>query len=83
MTKVEKHANYVLDHTDMAVMAYHEQDSDSLTVCKNCNYPEFMGLAAYLIWSAHTESGAPLEKIGEDLNKAVKLLKEVNGGENE
>lgn len=77
MTKIEKHADYVLDHTDMALMAYHEQDSDSLTVCANCDYPEFMGLAAYLIWNAHTESGTPLEKIGEDLNAAVKLLTEM------
>lgn len=84
MTGVEKHADYVLDHTDMAVIAYHEQDSDSLTVCTNCDYPEFICAAAFLIWDAHTEKGVPLEKIGKDLNRAVKLLlEEVNGGENE
>ncbi len=77
MTKVEKHADYVIDHTDMAVMAYHEQDSDDLAVCVSCDYPEFIGLAAYLIWNAHTENGVPLEKIGEDLNAAVKLLTEM------
>jgi hypothetical protein len=82
MTKVEKHANYVLDHADMAVMAYHEQDSDNLTVCKNCDYFEYIGLVAHLIWSAQ-ESGAPLAQVEEDLNKAIKLMKEVNGGENE
>ena len=33
MTKVEKHAEYVMDHTDMAVMAYLEKGSNDLTVC--------------------------------------------------
>jgi hypothetical protein len=82
MTEVEKHANYVGSHTDRAVMAYQEQDSDSLTVGINCDYHEFIALVAYLIWNVH-EKGAPLEKIGEDLNKAIKLLKEMQGGENE
>jgi hypothetical protein len=82
MTEVEKHADYVMDHTEMAVMAFHEQDSDSLAVSTNCDYPEFIALVAYLIWNAQ-ENGAPLEKIGEDLNKAIKLLEEINGGENE
>jgi hypothetical protein len=82
MTELEKRADYIIDHTDMVVMAYHEQDSDSLTVCKNCDYPEYIGLVAYLIWSAQ-ENGAPLAQVEEDLNKAIKLMKEVNGGENE
>lgn len=84
MTKVEKHADYVLDHTDMTVMAYLEQGSDKLAVFTYCDYPEFISALAYLIWDAHTrENGVPLEKIGDDLNNAIKLLKEVNGGENE
>ena len=77
MTKVEKHADYVIDHTDMAVMAYHEQDSDDLAVCVNSDYSEFIGAVAFLIWNAHTERGIPLTKIGEDLNQAVKLLTET------
>lgn len=77
MTKVEKHADYVIDHTDMAVMAYHERDSDDLTVCVSCDYPELIALVSYIIWNAHTENGAPLEKIGEDLNAAVKILTEM------
>ena len=74
MTKVEKHADYVMDHTDMTVMAYREQGSDNLAVCTNCDYPEFISAVAFLIWYAHTERGILLEKIGEDLYKAVKLL---------
>ena len=77
MTKVEKHADYVMDHTDMTVMAYLEQGSDKLTVCTNCDYPEFIGAVSFLIWNAHTDNGVPLEKIGEDLNAAVKLLTEM------
>jgi hypothetical protein len=77
MTKVEKHTEYVMDHTDMALMVYHEQDSDDLAVCANCDYSEFIAMVSYLIWNTHTESGIPLEKIGEDLNQAVKLLTEV------
>lgn len=76
MTKVEKHAGYVLDHTDMSVMAYLEQGSADLAVCVNCDYSEFIGAVAYLIWNAHTESRVPLEEIGKDLNAAVKLLTE-------
>lgn len=77
MTKVEKHADYVIDHTDMAVMAYHEQDSDDLAVCVGCDYPELIALVSYIIWNAHTENGVQLEKIGKDLNAAVKLLTEM------
>ena len=77
MTKVDKHAEYVMDHTDMAVMAYQEQGSDNLAVCTNCDYPEFISAVAFLIWNAHTESGGTLEKIGKDLNAAVKLLTEM------
>ena len=77
MTKVEKHAEYVMDHTDMAVMAYLEKGSDDLTVCVSSDYSEFIAMVSYLIWNTHTESGIPLEKIGEDLNQAVKLLTEV------
>ena len=77
MTKVEKHAEYVMDHTDMAVMAYHEQDSDDLAVCVNSDYSEFIGAVSFLIWNAHTDNGVPLEEIGKDLNKAVKLLTEM------
>ena len=74
MTKVEKHADYVMDHTDMTVMAYLEQGSDKLAVFTYCDYPEFISALAYLIWDAHTEKGVLLEKIGEDLKKAVNLL---------
>lgn len=77
MTKVEKHADYVMDHTDMAVMAYLEKGSDDLAVCVGCDYPELITLVSFLIWNAHTENGVQLEKIGKDLNAAVKLLTEM------
>ena len=77
MTKVEKHAEYVMDHTDMAVMAYLEKGSDDLAVCVNSDYSEFIGAVAFLIWNVHTERGVTLEKIGKDLNEAVKLLTEM------
>ena len=74
MTKVEKHADYVLDHTDMVVMAYLEQGSDKLAICTYCDYHEFICAVASLIWDAHKENGVLLEKIREDLNKAVNFL---------
>lgn len=77
MTKAEKHVNYVLQHTDMTLVAYQEQDSDDLAVCANCDYFEFIAMVSYLIWNIHTERGIPLAKIGEDLNQSVKLLTEV------
>lgn len=77
MTKVEKHAEYVMDQTDMAVMAFHEKDSNDLTVCVRSDYSEFIGAVAFLIWNAHTDNGVPLAKIGEDLNSAVKLMTEM------
>ena len=79
MTKVEKHAEYVMDHTDMAVMAYLEKGSNDLTVCASSDYSEFIGAVAYLIWHLHAESKTPLKKIGEDLNDAVKILSEMEG----
>ena len=81
MTKVEKHAEYVMDHTDMAVMAYLEKGSDDLSVCVNSDYSEFIGAVSFLIWNAHTDNGVPLEEIGEDLNQAVKLLTEMYEGD--
>ncbi len=77
MTKVEKHAEYVMNHTDMAVMAFLEKGSDDLAVYVGCDYPELITLVSFIIWNAHTENGVPLEKIGKDLNEAVKLLTEM------
>ncbi len=74
MTKVEKHADYVLDHTDMVVMAYLEQGSDKLAIYTYCDYPEFISALAFLIWNAHKENGVWLEQIRADLNKALNLL---------
>ena len=79
ITLVEKRAEYVMDHTDMALMVYHEQDSDDLAVCANCDYSEFIAMVSYLIWNTHTDNGVPLEKIGKDLNLSVKLLTEIYG----
>jgi hypothetical protein len=77
MTEVEKSAEFILNHTNMSIIAFNEPGSDEVASSMNGNYSDLIGLTAYLIYNAHVENGLPLEAIRADLDQAVYKLKEA------
>lgn len=81
MTEVEKSAEFILNNTNMAIIAFNEPGSDEVASKVNGRYSDLIGLTAYLIYNAHVDTGLPLESIRADLDQAVDMLEKALGEE--
>ena len=77
MTEVEKSAEFILNNTNMSIIAFNEPGSKEVASSVNGRYCDLIGLTAYLIYNAHVDNGLPLEAIRADLDQAVDMLKEA------
>ena len=76
---INQHADYILDNTDKALIAYHEDGSDDLKLKVNCTYRELMELIAQLLYDTHEKSDISLDEIGKDLNAAMESVAALRG----
>lgn len=76
---LNQHADYILDNTDMALIAYHEDGSDDLKLKVSCTYCELMALIAQLLYDTHEKSDISLDEIGKDLNAAMAIVAASRG----
>jgi hypothetical protein len=83
MSKIEKSAEFILNNTNVALIAYNERGSTELTASMHCDYIDLIGSLAHLIGSASMELDVPVKIILADLNNALKLLEENKGGDDE
>lgn len=81
MTEVKKSAELILNNTNIALIAYNECGSTELTCHMNCDYIDMIGALAHLIRHASMEADIPIKIISADLNRAIKLLEENEGGD--
>lgn len=83
MTEVEKSAEFILNNANVALVAYNERGSTELTCHMHCDYIDLIAALTHLIRYASMEADIPVKIISADLSRAIKILGENKGGDDE